>query len=114
MNYSKELTTEPVRPGDTTGMTPEFGRIRDVEKTTGLKRGSVYNLLALGHIKGCVLRVRGNKSGIRLIDMGSVRNYIRAQMDEQNGPAGCGTGFKSLEAAQAPASVTTTAEACNQ
>ena len=42
------------------------------------------NLLAAGKIRGCVLRVKGARSGVRLIDLGSVRAYIKSAMDEAN------------------------------
>ena len=73
-------TTAPVQPGDFSAALPEFGRMRDVEKVFGIKRGTAYNLLAQGKIRGVVLRTTGEKSGMRLIDMQSVRDYIRSQM----------------------------------
>jgi hypothetical protein len=48
-------TTEPVRAGDTSGVTPEFGRIADVQKLFGIKCGTTYNLLPLGKIKGTIV-----------------------------------------------------------
>jgi len=79
----KKLTSAPVHPGNFTGAQPEFGRTKDLEKLYGLRRGTVYNLLALGKIRGCVLRVRGKKSGIRLFDLESVRQFIRSQMTKE-------------------------------
>jgi hypothetical protein len=76
-----KTTIQPVKPGDFTGITPEFGRTADLQKTFGLRRGSAYNLLLDGKIRGVLLRVRGKKSGVRLWDMASVRNYIRTQME---------------------------------
>lgn len=81
MKRTKITTTEPVQPGNFTSTTPEFGRTADLQKTFGLRRGTAYNLLLDGKIKGVLLRVRGKKSGCRLWDMASVRNYIRSQMD---------------------------------
>jgi hypothetical protein len=75
-------TTEPVRSGDCTGTTPEFGRCADVQRIFGLRRGTLYNLLLDGKIKGVLLRVRGKKSGVRLFEMDSVRQFIRAQMEK--------------------------------
>lgn len=77
------MTTGPVQAGDTTGLAPEFGRWRDVERLYGIKRGCLYALLSDGRVKGCLLRVRGQKSGVRLIDLGSVRDYIRHCQTEQ-------------------------------
>lgn len=76
-----DKTTAPVRPGDYTGAMPEFGRVTDVQRRFGLKRGSCYNLLATGKIKGVLLRIKGKKSGVRLFDLASVRDFIHAQMD---------------------------------
>jgi hypothetical protein len=46
----------------------------------GLARGTVYNLAAAGKIRGVLVRVKGQKSGIRLWDVESVRAFIRGQM----------------------------------
>ncbi|MGA2543600.1 MAG: hypothetical protein ABSG78_18780 [Verrucomicrobiota bacterium] len=73
-------TTDKIEPGNFTGIGPEFGRAADVQRQFGVKRGTAYNLLALGKIKGVLLRVRGQKSGVRLFDMASVRDYIHAEM----------------------------------
>jgi len=77
----ESTTTNPVEPGNFTGVTPEFGRLADVQRFYGLKRGTCYNLLLDGKIKGVLLRVRGKKSGVRLFDMESVRQFIRSQME---------------------------------
>lgn len=77
-------TTKPIEPGNFSGQEPEFGRQRDVQFKYGLKRGTLYNLLADGKVKGVLLRVRGQKSGVRLFDMASVRAYVLQQMAEQN------------------------------
>jgi hypothetical protein len=70
-------TVAPVRAGDFTGVQPEFGRWQDLQRQFGIKRGTAYNLLADGKIKGVLLRVRGAKAGVRLFDLASVRDYIR-------------------------------------
>lgn len=75
-----KTTTAPVQAGDFAGSSPEFGRWQDVQRQFGIKRGTLYNLLADGKVKGCVLRVRGQKSGVRLFDMASVRELVRSQM----------------------------------
>jgi hypothetical protein len=79
----QKTTTARVEAGNFNGVAPEFGRWQDVQRQYGIKRGSLYGLLALGKVKGCLLRVRGQKSGIRLIDMASVRNYIHQCQAEQ-------------------------------
>jgi hypothetical protein len=74
---NRSKTTEPVRPGDFNQTTPEFGRAADCQRVFGLRRGTLYNLLADGKIRGHLLRVRGAKSGVRLFDMDSIRRFIR-------------------------------------
>jgi hypothetical protein len=74
-------TTAPVEHGNFTGIMPEFGRLADVQRLYGLKRGTIYNLLRDGKIRGVLLRVKGKKSGCRLLEMSSVRDCIRSQMD---------------------------------
>lgn len=81
-NVAQLTTTEPVQPGDFNGATPEFGRTSDIQRLFGLKRGTLYNLSADGKIRGCLLRVRGSKSGVRLWDLASVRNFIRREMGD--------------------------------
>ena len=78
-----DTTTAPVEPGNFAGIMPEFGRTADLQRTFGLRRGTLYNLLADGKIKGVLLRVRGSKSGVRLWDMASARSYIRSQMKQE-------------------------------
>jgi hypothetical protein len=73
-------TTAPVQVGDFATAQPEFGRWQDVQRSFGIKRGSAYNLLSEGKIRGCLLRVTGQKSGVRLFDMASVRDFIHSQM----------------------------------
>jgi hypothetical protein len=73
------MTTAPVQAGNFNNIQPEFGRVADLNRQFGIKRGTAYNLLIDGKIKGCLLRVRGKKSGVRLFDMASVRNYILSQ-----------------------------------
>jgi hypothetical protein len=77
----KAKTVEKVEVGDFAGIGQEFGRTPDLKNQFGLARGTAYNLLNLGKIKGVVLRVRGQKSGVRLWDMASVRDYIRGEME---------------------------------
>ena len=72
----QSLTSAPIRV-DCNSAPPEFGRWRDVDRLYGIRRGTLYNLLGDGKIKGVLLRVRGQKSGVRLFDLASIRDYIR-------------------------------------
>jgi len=78
-----QTSTEPVQPGNFTGVQPEFGRTADVQRLFGLRRGSLYNLFGDGKIKGVLLRVRGQKSGVRLWHLQSIADCIRSQMAHQ-------------------------------
>jgi hypothetical protein len=80
---TKTLTTEPVQPGSFTGTMPEFGRVADVTRNFGIKRGTLYNLHRDGKVRGVLLRVRGQKSGVRLFDLASVRDFIRSQSNAE-------------------------------
>jgi hypothetical protein len=78
----KTTTTKPAYTGIPVGDSPEFGRATDLQKIFGLRRGTIYNLLRAGRIRGCLLRVKGKKSGVRLFDIQSVRQFIINQMQE--------------------------------
>lgn len=81
LKHSSQTATEPVQPGNFNNVLPEFGRVADVTRQFGIKRGTAYNLLSDGKIKGVLLRVRGQKSGVRLFEMASVRAYIHSQFN---------------------------------
>lgn len=76
-----EMAGAPIPSGAFSDSPKEFGRDKDVCAVYSLKRGTLYNLHALGKIRGVLLRVRGRKSGVRLWDMASIGHYIRSQMD---------------------------------
>ena len=80
----KNTNIEPVQSGNFTGTMPEFGRCADVQRIYGLRRGTLYNLYRSGKIQGCLIRVKGKTSGVRLWDMSSIGNFIRGQMKGQN------------------------------
>jgi hypothetical protein len=76
------VTINPVEPGNFAGTSPEFGRWQDVQRVYSIKRGTAYNLLRDGKIKGVLLRIRGQKSGVRLFCMKSIADFICAQMKQ--------------------------------
>jgi hypothetical protein len=78
----EQVTIEPVKPAEPAAVRPEFGRTRDVEANYGLKRGTLYNLLEDGKIRGYLLRVRGQKSGVRVWDLASISQFIRSQQTQ--------------------------------
>ncbi len=58
-------------------ITPEFARADKVKDLTGIPRTTLYRLLKAGKIKGALLPVNGSKSGVRVFDMASIREFIR-------------------------------------
>lgn len=81
MKQIKAQTTEPIRAAHFSASAKEFGRDKDVQAIFGLKRGTLYNLHSKGKIRGVLLRVQGEKSGVRLWDMDSIRRFILSQFD---------------------------------
>lgn len=79
---SNQTTTAPVQPADTTQTAPEWGRIRDVERLFGIRRGTAYALMKSKKIRSCLLRAQGRISGVRLVHLQSVRDFISSQMDQ--------------------------------
>jgi hypothetical protein len=80
MKEDRKMTTESVAIRDTRGDPSEFGRVADVTRLFGLKRGTIYNLIRQRRIKSHVLRVCGDVSGIRLIHLDSVRDLLNSQL----------------------------------
>jgi len=88
LNTSKHTRTEvrnktsaPIASGDSGASPPEFGRIPDVTRLFGLRRGYIYLLIHGGKIKSVSLRNPGSKFGCRLIHLQSVRDFLAANMD---------------------------------
>lgn len=81
----KTMTTEPISVASPNNVTPlpEFGRWRDVERLFGIKRGTLYNLMAEGKVKSVFLRHKGNVHGCRLIHLASVSEYLNQLLKEQ-------------------------------
>ena len=77
------VTAAPVTPGNFSDTTKEFGRTKDVERIFSVKRGTLYNAEKLGLVRGVLLRLRGQKSGVKLWDMRSIENWIRGEMQKQ-------------------------------
>ncbi|MEK7677036.1 MAG: hypothetical protein AAB676_14490 [Verrucomicrobiota bacterium] len=88
MHVEKLRTMEAVKPGDASNLAPEFLRTDDVRKIFGIRRGSLYGLAKLGKVKSCLLRIRGNRLGVRLWSVDSIRGLIREGMEaSENGDA---------------------------
>jgi len=63
---------------------PEFGRWQDVQRLFGIKRGTLYNLLAEGKVKSVSMRRRGNKFGCRLFYLPGISEYLHSLLEAQN------------------------------
>ncbi len=72
-----------IRRGNFTQLSPEFGRVTDIQRMFGVKKGILYRWIGEGRIKSSCIRDRGNLKGIRLISVDSVRAYIESQMDAE-------------------------------
>jgi hypothetical protein len=81
------LTTAPLSEATARAsqLDPEFVDLEGLKSGWGIKRSLAYTLLAQGLIKGVSLRRRGQTRGKRLIQVDSVRSYLREQMISQNG-----------------------------
>jgi hypothetical protein len=56
----------------------KFGRIEDVNYIYSIRRSKLYELIGSGLVKSAVIKQKGAKSGVRLIDMESVESFLRA------------------------------------
>lgn len=75
------ITTSPIETGNTVQSLPEFGRVKDVQKLFGVKRGILYRWINEGKVKSVCISEEGNIQGVRLIHLASVRDYIQSQMN---------------------------------
>ncbi len=75
-------TSAPVVAGNTAQTLPEFGRVNDVQKLFGVKRGILYRWIGEGKVKSVCIREPGNVQGVRLIHLASVRDYINKQFQQ--------------------------------
>lgn len=64
---------------------PEYARVTQVTRLTGLTRSTLYRLLNRGVIKGAMLPITGRKSGVRVFDMASIRAYINQHISNKGG-----------------------------
>jgi hypothetical protein len=62
---------------------PEWLRLPDAIRVSGIGRSSLYALLSSGRLKSAVVRKRGCQRGIRLISADSLRAYIESFAGEE-------------------------------
>lgn len=77
------LTATPVFAGSSIGVMPEFGRWQDVQRLFGIRRGTLYNLLAEGRVKCISMRRKGNKHGCRLFYLPGISEMLHSLMKDQ-------------------------------
>jgi hypothetical protein len=82
MSEKQQKTSAPIEASEADNVQPEWVRTGDLRRLFGISRGSCYNLAKMGKIKGVLLRVRGQKSGVRLWSVDSVRRCIHEAMLE--------------------------------
>ena len=76
------FTIEQIEAGNTNQTMPEFGRVNDVQKLFGVKRGILYRWIKEQRVKSVCIREQGNIQGVRLIHLASVRDYINSQFQQ--------------------------------
>jgi hypothetical protein len=57
---------------------PEWLRLPDAIRVSGIGRSTLYQLLSSGAVKSALIRKRGCQRGIRLISADSLRAYIES------------------------------------
>jgi hypothetical protein len=83
LEEKKTYTAQPIREADCSSESPEFGRVADVQRLFGVRRGILYRWIQDGRVKSVLIREPGNKQGIRLIYLASVRDFIHSQMEDK-------------------------------
>jgi len=81
MNKNKN-TTKPIRPASAVEADPEFVRVPDVQRRSGIRRGICYRKINDGTFKSVVLREPGKQKGVRLVFWPSVKSYLHKLMAE--------------------------------
>jgi hypothetical protein len=76
-----EFTTSPVGACSNNVSRPEFVTSAQAKATFGLGKSFLYLLQAEGRIKSVCIRKRGAARGKRLWDCGSIRAFLRANME---------------------------------
>jgi hypothetical protein len=73
-------TTKPLEQsiGACSPVKPEWLRIHDAIRISGIGRSTLYGIISSGAIKSVLLRKRGCQRGIRLISADSLRAYIES------------------------------------
>lgn len=58
---------------------PEFLRLKDAIRYSGLSRSFLYDRFKAGDIKSFVIRQRGAAKGVRMVSIDSIDEYLRSE-----------------------------------
>jgi hypothetical protein len=74
------MTIQPLAKslGACSPIQPEWLRLPDAIRVSGIGRSTLYSLLGSGSVKSALIRKRGCQRGIRLISADSLRAYIES------------------------------------
>jgi len=75
------IAFDSVRMDTQTDTQIEFGRFDDLQRRFGIRRSKAYELIQRGQIKSVSVKKKGARSGVRLIDFASVREFLRGQTE---------------------------------
>jgi hypothetical protein len=56
----------------------EWARIPDVDRMFGIRRSKLYELITSGAVVSSCIRRKGAKTGVRVVNVESVREFLRA------------------------------------
>jgi hypothetical protein len=60
----------------------EYCRLADLDRRFGIRRSTAYTLISEGKIRSRIVRHKGSFMGVRLVDLGSVREFLAACPDK--------------------------------
>ena len=85
VRVSTETLQRSEQPYEQTLQEIEWGRFDELQRRFGIRRSTAYELIGEGKIKSVAVKRKGTRSGIRLIDFGSVREFLRAEQHNGSG-----------------------------
>jgi hypothetical protein len=74
-------TTAPIETADLNHVAAQWGRIPDVERMYGIRRGVLYQLINQGKVKSACLRRQDSRTGVRLIFLPSVAALLESSVE---------------------------------
>ena len=73
-----------IKPTQTTdeSQSPVYIRVSKAVELFGIGRTTLYSLISSKQIKSVLLRAKGSKTGIRLVNFNSLKKYLDDQIEE--------------------------------